>query len=126
MPNLFLVMLGGAFGSAARYGVGRLGVALLGPAFPWGTLAVNIVGGFLMGLLGAGLMRFGEAAEQARLLLGVGVLGGFTTFSSFSLETFAMLERGDVFLASGYVLVSVLGAIGAVAIGMTLARAVTA
>lgn len=126
MPNLFLVMLGGAIGSAARYGVGRLGVALLGPAFPWGTLAVNIVGGFLMGLLGAALVRVGEEAEQARLLLGVGVLGGFTTFSSFSIETFAMIERGDVLTALGYVLASVIGAIGAVAIGMHLARAVTA
>ncbi len=119
-------MLGGAIGSAARYGVGRAGVALLGPAFPWGTLAVNIVGGFLMGLLGASLLRFGENAEQARLLLGVGVLGGFTTFSSFSLETFAMIERGDLVVALGYVLASVIGAIGAVAIGMTFARAVTA
>jgi CrcB protein len=126
MPNLFLVMLGGAIGSAARYGVGRLGVALLGPAFPWGTLAVNIIGGFLMGLLGAALVRVGEEAEQARLLLGVGVLGGFTTFSSFSIETFAMIERGDVLTALGYVLASVIGAIGAVAIGMHLARAVTA
>lgn len=126
MPNLFLVMLGGAIGSAARYGVGRVGVALLGPAFPWGTLAVNIVGGFLMGLLGAALVRVGEEAEQARLLLGVGVLGGFTTFSSFSIETFAMIERGDVLTALGYVLASVIGAIGAVAIGMHLARAVTA
>lgn len=126
MPNLFLVMLGGAIGSAARYGVGRAGVALLGPVFPWGTLAVNIIGGFLMGLLGAGLLRFGEEAEQARLLLGVGVLGGFTTFSSFSLETFAMIERGDLLVALGYVLISVIGAIGAVAIGMTLARTVTA
>lgn len=126
MPNLFLVMLGGAIGSAARYGVGRLGVALLGPAFPWGTLTVNIAGGLLMGLLGAGLMRFGDEAEQARLLLGVGVLGGFTTFSSFSLETFAMIERGDVLVALGYVLASVIGAIGAVAIGMHVARAVTA
>jgi CrcB protein len=126
MPNLFLVMLGGAFGSAARYLVSRAEVALFGAAFPWGTLTVNIVGGFLMGLLGAGLMRFGEEAEQARLLLGVGVLGGFTTFSSFSLETFAMIERGDLVVAIGYVLASVIGAIGAVAIGMTLARAVTA
>lgn len=126
MPNLFLVMLGGAIGSAARYGVGRAGVALLGPAFPWGTLAVNILGGLLMGLLGASLLRFGPNAEQARLLLGVGLLGGFTTFSSFSLETFAMIERGEVLTALAYVLASVIGAIGAVAIGMHLARAVTA
>ncbi|NLS26065.1 putative fluoride ion transporter CrcB [Sphingomonas sp. S2M10] len=126
MPNLFLVMLGGAIGSAARYGVGRAGVALLGPAFPWGTLAVNVVGGLLMGLLGASLLRFGPNAEQARLLLGVGLLGGFTTFSSFSLETFAMIERGEVLTALAYVLASVIGAIGAVAIGMHLARAVTA
>lgn len=126
MPNLFLVMLGGAIGSAARYGVGRAGVALLGPAFPWGTLAVNIIGGFLMGLLGASLLRFGPNAEQARLLLGVGVLGGFTTFSSFSLETFAMIERGEALTALAYVLASIVGAIGAVAIGIHLARAVTA
>lgn len=126
MPNLFLVMLGGAFGSAARYLVSRAEMAVFGAAFPWGTLTVNIVGGLLMGLLGASLLRFDDHAEQAQLLLGVGVLGGFTTFSSFSLETFAMIERGEVLIALAYVLASVIGAIGAVAIGINLARAVTA
>jgi fluoride exporter len=124
MPSLLLVMLGGAFGAGARHLVGRATLGLFGPNFPWGTLAVNLIGGLLMGLLAGGLFRFGESGEQWRLLLGVGVLGGFTTFSAFSLDVMLMLERGDWGVALGYILVSVVGAVAAVALGLGISRAV--
>lgn len=117
-------MLGGAFGSGARHLVGRMTLALFGPNYPWGTLTVNLVGGLLMGLLAGGLVRFGESGEQWRLLLGVGALGGFTTFSAFSLDVINMLERGDWAMGFGYVLASVIGAVAALAIGLQVARAV--
>lgn len=123
MPNLLLVMLGGATGSAARYLTGRLTLAWFGPGYPWGTLAVNLIGGFLMGMLAGSLARFGQGSEQWRLLIGVGVLGGFTTFSAFSLDTMNMIERGDWVPAIGYALVSVIGSIAALATGMQLTRA---
>ncbi|MDP5277705.1 fluoride efflux transporter CrcB [Sphingomonas sp. DG1-23] len=123
MPSLLLVMLGGAFGAGGRHLVGRATLAAFGPNYPWGTLAVNLIGGLLMGLLAGGLVRFGAAGEQWRLLLGVGVLGGFTTFSAFSLDAMLMLERGDWGTALGYVLASVVGSIAALALGLGVARA---
>jgi CrcB protein len=77
-----------------------------------------------MGLLAGGLLRFGESGEQWRLLLGVGVLGGFTTFSAFSLDVVLMLERGDWGVALGYILASVVGAVAALALGLGISRAV--
>jgi CrcB protein len=123
MPAIFLVMLGGAVGSAARYLVGRAAFHLLGPNFPWGTLAVNIIGGLLMGLLAALLARASSGGEHLRLLLGVGALGGFTTFSAFSLDVVLMFERGELFVALGYILASVLGATLALFSGLLLVRA---
>jgi CrcB protein len=123
MPSLLLVMLGGAFGAGGRHLVGRATLAAFGPNYPWGTLAVNLIGGLAMGLLAGGLIR-GEAGEQWRLLLGVGVLGGFTTFSAFSLDALLMLERGDWGMALGYILASVVGSIAALALGLGVARAV--
>lgn len=117
-------MLGGAFGSGARHLVGRVTLGLFGPNYPWGTLAVNLIGGLLMGLLAGGLMRFGENGEQWRLLLGVGVLGGFTTFSAFSLDVMNMLQRGDWGTGFVYVLASVIGAIVALALGLGIARSI--
>lgn len=121
--SLFLVMIGGAAGSALRYLFGRLALALLGPGFPWGTLGVNLIGGLAMGLLAGILVRAMPGnSEPLRLLIGVGVLGGFTTFSSFSLETVNMLQRGDVGVAALYVSASVVGAVLALFAGLTLAR----
>lgn len=117
-------MIGGAFGAGARHLVGRATLSLFGPNYPWGTLAVNLIGGLLMGLLAGGLMRFGENGEQWRLLLGVGALGGFTTFSAFSLDVMNMLQRGDWAMGLGYILASVIGSVVALAIGLQLARAV--
>lgn len=122
MYHLILVMAGGAFGSAARFLVGRAALAGFGADLPYGTLVVNLVGGFAMGLLVGALARYG-AGENWRLLLGVGVLGGFTTFSAFSLDVVTMLERGALALALGYVLVSVLGSLAALFAGLALMRA---
>lgn len=90
MIQVLLVALGGAVGSVARYGVGVAVARLFGTALPWGTLIVNVVGGLAIGLLAA---RVGPAQEDLRLLLGVGLLGGFTTFSTFSLETLRLMEH---------------------------------
>jgi fluoride exporter len=120
-PTL-LVMIGGAIGAAARFHLGGVAARAFGPAFPAGTLIANVSGGLAMGLLAATLARTGDG-ETWRLLLGVGVLGGFTTFSAFSLETVAMIERGEALLAFGYVAASVLGALGALGLGLAIGRA---
>lgn len=124
MPALFLVMLGGAFGSAARYLTGTLTLAWFGPNYPWGTLAVNLIGGFLMGILAGTLAKLGQGGEQWRLLIGVGLLGGYTTFSAFTLDLMNMLERGDYGLGLGYILASVLGSALALFAGLSLLRAI--
>jgi CrcB protein len=121
--NFLLVMIGGAVGSAGRYAVGKLTLGTLGPDYPWGTLAVNLIGGFLMGLL-AGLLARTGGGEQTRLLIGVGVLGGFTTFSAFSLDTALMIERGQWGVALAYALVSVIGSVVALFGGLYLVRTV--
>ncbi|MDF7773715.1 fluoride efflux transporter CrcB [Sphingomonas sp. AOB5] len=123
MPHLLLVMLGGAIGAAARHLTGRATLAWFGPGYPYGTLAVNLIGGLLMGVLVGYLAKF-EASEPWRMLLGVGVLGGFTTFSAFSLDMFGMIERGDWIAAIGYALVSVIGSVAALALGLSLTRAI--
>jgi len=122
MPNLFLVMLGGAIGAGLRYHVGRIALHLTGPGFPWGTWTVNLVGGFLMGVLVGVLSRVNEGGEALRLLLGVGVLGGFTTFSAFSLETANMLIRGQPVAAAAYSVSSVAGSVLFLFLGLWLAR----
>ncbi|MFS0737364.1 fluoride efflux transporter CrcB [Sphingomonas sp. 1P06PA] len=122
MPPLLLVMVGGAIGAGFRYHIGRVALANLGPAFPWGTWIVNLLGGMLMGVLAGMLARFGTQGEPLRLFLGVGVLGGFTTFSAFSLETFAMLERGQPVMAAAYAVSSVAGSVVMLVIGLQLTR----
>lgn len=121
MQSLFLVMAGGSVGAGLRHLVGRATLAAFGPGWPWGTMIVNLVGGLLMGVL-AGTLARGALGEPARLLLGVGVLGGFTTFSAFSLDALMMIERGAPGAMLAYVAVSVIGSIAAVAGGLSLAR----
>jgi CrcB protein len=123
MP-LFLVMLGGALGAGARHLFGRAALLLLGGGFPFGTLLVNLLGGLAMGVLVGALARGGGSGggEAWRLFAGVGVLGGFTTFSSFSLDVVVMAERGALAMAAGYMLLSVAGSIAALVGGLTLAR----
>ena len=118
MMNVFLVAVGGAVGAVARYGVGLGAARLFGLAFPWGTLAVNIVGGLAMGLLAA---KTAPEQEALRLALGVGVLGGFTTFSAFSLETVRLMEHQPG-LAMLYAAASVVLSVGACWVGLSLGR----
>lgn len=125
--NYLFVMVGGAIGSAARYFVGQQVGRLLGTGWPWGTFAVNLIGGLAMGVLVATLALRGEAdQERWRALLGVGVLGGFTTFSAFSLESALMIERKDYMLAALYVVASATLSIAAVFAGMLMTRKVLA
>lgn len=124
MPNLLLVLLGGAAGAGLRYEAGRLALKQFGPGFPWGTLAVNLAGGLAMGLLAGALSGVGMTSRPAWFLLGVGLLGGFTTFSAYSLDLFTMLERGQAGLALAYGAGSALGALGLLALGYWAARAV--
>lgn len=118
MHPLFLVMAGGALGAGARYLAAIGALRAFGHGWPWGTVFVNVTGGLLVGLLAARI----AADDPWRLFLGVGILGGFTTFSAFSLETFGMIERGQWGSAIGYALASVVASVGAVAIGMAVAR----
>lgn len=124
MLSLLLVMIGGAVGSGARYLTGLATLRLFGPGYPYGILAVNLIGGFAMGLLVGALARLSVPGENWRLLLGVGVIGGYTTFSSFSLDIVTMLQRGDGAGALGYVLLSVIGGVAALFAGLALVRAV--
>lgn len=117
--HFLLVGAGGAVGAMLRHGVGMASLRLMGPNFPWGTLAVNIVGGLLMGLL-VGILAERGGSEPLRLLLGVGILGGFTTFSAFSLDVVAMMERGAALAAIGYVTASVVVSVAALFIGKAL------
>jgi fluoride exporter len=122
MGNLFLVMTGGAIGAGLRYQVGRwLGGVPASAQWPLATFAVNVVGGLAMGLL-AGWLARRSGGESLSLLLGVGVLGGFTTFSAYSLEIVRMVEGGRGAAALAYALASVVAAVLAVALGLMLAR----
>ena len=123
MTQFLLVLTGGAIGSVGRWLTGRWILALFGPAFPAGTLAVNLIGGFCMGLLVGVLARM-AAADNIRLFVATGLLGGYTTFSAFSLDTVTMIERGDWATALGYVLASVIGSVCALFAGLYLVRAV--
>ena len=120
-----LVALGGAAGAVARYQAGRGMTALLGPAavsaFPWATLFVNVAGSMAMGLLAGWLARHG-ANEIWRLLIGVGVLGGFTTFSAFSLELMLLIERGQAGTAVTYAGVSLFAGLSALYLGLIVMR----
>ena len=120
------VALGGAIGSVLRYQLGRGMTYWLGPqavsTFPWATLAVNMLGSFAMGLLAGFLARQGQGGEQARLLLGVGLLGGFTTFSAYSLELMVLIERGQAGQAFIYGAVSVLAGLSALYLGLIAMR----
>jgi fluoride exporter len=100
-----LVALGSALGGVARFGVSTLGVRWLGPAFPWGTLAVNVLGSAFIGWLSAALPL---QPPSARLFLMTGVCGGFTTFSAFSLETFELIRQGDSGRAAIYTVASLM------------------
>lgn len=113
--NIFAVSLGAALGACARW---MLGLWLNVSAWPWGTLAVNLVGGYLVGVALAVLAAHPEWPQWIRLAAVTGFLGGLTTFSTFSAETVGLLERGAYGTALGYVVVSVLGSFTLTALGL--------
>lgn len=121
-----LVFAGGGAGAVLRYQLGRWMTHSLGPqvvtAFPWATLAANVIGSLAMGLLAGFLARHGQGGEHWRLLLGVGLLGGFTTFSAFSLELMLLIERGQPGTAFVYAAVSVLAGLTGLYIGLIAMR----
>ena len=116
-----MVMLGGATGTLARYVVGTALMTRLGPRFPWGTFAINITGSFLIGLLMTLLTEQLNADPRWRLLLVVGFLGGYTTFSSFEWETLSLIKDGSHLLAIFNVVGSVVFGYAAVWLGATIA-----
>lgn len=123
LSPLLLVAIGGALGSVARYLVGVGAGRLFGPDFPWGTMIVNIVGSFVMGvfieLLG---LKF-NGSTDLRLFVAVGILGGFTTLSSFSLDTITLFERGATLAAASYAVGSIVLSLAALVAGLQIVRA---
>lgn len=124
MNAILLVASGGAIGSVLRYLTGLAMTRLFGAAFPYGTLVVNVVGGLIMGLFIEVLTRRFQGSEELRLFVAIGILGGFTTFSSFSLDVVLLWQRGETASAAFYVLISVVLSICAVFLGLWLARTV--
>lgn len=123
MLNIALVAIGGAIGSVARYLVGVWGVKLAGPNFPWGTITVNVVGAFLIGLMVEMIARRFDASSEVRVFIVTGILGGFTTWSSFTLDAVVLFERGDLGLAAVYLLASLIVSFAAIFAGLALGRA---
>lgn len=127
MDKLILVAAGGATGAVLRYLAGVGSTRMLGTHWPWGTFLVNVAGGLAMGLLvGTLAHRGGADQERWRLLLGVGLLGGFTTFSAFSLEVALMFDRKEWPTALGYSTASVAASVIALFAGLALARRLVA
>lgn len=122
MNHILLVAAGGALGSVARYLTGLATLRWPGPGYPWGTLFVNIVGGLAIGICAELIARRFDGSQELRLFIITGILGGFTTFSAFSLEVTAMAERGDYVTALLYVLTSVVISVAAVFAGLALVR----
>lgn len=117
-----LVFVGGGIGAALRHGVNRAALALLSGGFPFSTLVVNVLGSYLMGALAGLLLAKGVGEHPVRLFLATGVLGGFTTFSAFSLDAALMWQRGELASLGVYAAGSVLGSVGALFLGLATVR----
>ena len=122
MTNLLLVAAGGAIGASLRHLSGMAAVRLFGTGFPWGTLFVNVFGSFLMGLFIAWMVKKTGVYNDVRLFMATGILGGFTTFSAFSLDVANMVERGAMSSAFIYIAASVIISLAAVFIGLWFGR----
>jgi CrcB protein len=120
--GFLIVFLGGGFGAALRHGVNLASARLLGTAFPYATLFENVTGSLVMGLLAGWFAFKGDLPQGWRLFLTTGMLGGYTTFSAFSLDTALLYERGELALAALYVLASVALSIGGLFAGLALVR----
>ena len=119
---LLLIAAGGACGSVARHGFNQLAMKWLGTTFPWGTFGVNVLGSLLIGLLAGPLAYKTDWPQELRLFMVVGVLGGFTTFSAFSLDAVLLLERGALLTAGLYIAGSVVLSIAATFAGLLIFR----
>lgn len=117
-----IVFLGGGLGAALRHGVNLLTARWLGTDFPYGTLSVNVTGSLVMGILAAYFAFQSDASQHWRLFLTTGILGGYTTFSSFSLDVALLYERGEVWLSALYVVASVVASIVGLFAGLALVR----
>ena len=125
MYSVLIVGIGGALGAMARFGFSSMVTRLWPTGFPLATLLINIIGSIAMGLLIGLLPRLMPSLqEEARLLVAVGILGGFTTFSSFSLDTIVLIERGELLLAGTYVLLSVVICLIGLYLGLLVTRGV--
>ena len=126
LTHLLIVAGGGAIGAGGRHLVNLVALRILGPGFPWGTFIVNVVGSLVMGLFIGALVKWGAAgsSQNLRLFLATGLLGGFTTFSAFSLDVAVLWERGATLTALGYVAASVLLSILAVFVGLWIMRGI--
>ncbi|RWJ21139.1 MAG: fluoride efflux transporter CrcB [Mesorhizobium sp.] len=120
--NYLIVFLGAGIGGMLRHGVNQLAALLFGFGFPFGTLAVNVVGSVAMGVLAEYFAFRGGFAQEARLFLTTGVLGGFTTFSTFSLDAVSLWERGQSAAAVTYVMLSLALSLGGLLLGLTFVR----
>ena len=125
ITSIIQVAIGGAIGAVGRYLTGVAAVRVMGHGYPWGTLTVNIVGSFLMGVLIVFLMTKDGGLRIAPLLM-TGMLGGFTTFSAFSLDALTIFERGQVGQAALYVIASVVLSLLAIFLGVMIARGIWA
>lgn len=124
--NYLIVFLGAGLGGAMRYGVNVAALRLVGAGFPWGTLAINIFGSLAMGLVAEYFALKSGLSQQWRLFLTTGVLGGFTTFSAFSLEVALLYERGEMLAAGIYMLASAVLAVAGLFAGLYIVRALVA
>jgi len=116
------VALGGAVGSVARYLAGIGAGRLFGTYFPWGTLIINVTGSFLIGVFVGLFATRWDASPALRIFLTVGICGGYTTFSTFSLDTFYLIERGQSWQSAAYMVLSVLLSVGALIAALRLVR----
>lgn len=122
LKTLLLIAAGGALGSVGRHGFNQLAAKLMGTDFPWGTMGVNIIGSLLIGVT-VGLLAFAtEWSQDVRAFAVVGVLGGFTTFSAFSLDAILLWERGALVPLFGYILGSLILSLAATFGGLALVR----
>ena len=124
MGGYIIVFVGGGLGAALRHAVNRASLALFGPALPYGTLLVNVIGALLMGAVAELFLMKSGLSQDFKLFLTTGLLGGFTTFSAFSLEAGLMWQRGDYATLAAYAVGSVVLSVAALFLGMAAVRAI--